>query len=103
MKPKWPTNIPLAGVSRCVGCGKEPGGGVRPVSATDIWGVSVQIKRETLVAVCQLAGITAAALILPCSLIDLKFDTDLLGVLMQAMLAGIALALIVAVWTGYEE
>ena len=79
------------------------GGGVRPVSATDIWGVSVQIKRETLVAVCQLAGITAAALILPCSLIDLKFDTDLLGMLMQAMLAGIALTLIVAVWTGYEE
>ena len=67
------------------------------------WGVSVQIKRETLVAVCQLAGISAAALILPCSLVDLKFDTDLLGMLMQAMLVGIALALIVAVWTGYEE
>jgi hypothetical protein len=66
-------------------------------------GVSVQIKRETLVAVCQLAGISAAALILPCSLIDLKFDTDLLGMLMQAMLAGVALALIVAVWTGQEE
>ena len=63
----------------------------------------MQIKRETLVAVCQLAGITAAALILPCSLIDLKFDTDFLGMLMQAMLAGITLALIVAVWTGYEE
>jgi hypothetical protein len=63
----------------------------------------VDIKRETLVAACQLAGITAAALILPCSLIDLKFDTDFLGMLMQAMLAGIALALIVAVWTGYEE
>ena len=66
-------------------------------------GVSVQIKRETLVAVCQLAGITAAALILPCSLIDLKFDTDFLGMLMQAMLAGVALALIVAVWTDQEE
>jgi hypothetical protein len=36
-------------------------------------------------------------------LVDLKFDTDLLGMLMQAMLVGIALALIVAVWTGYEE
>jgi hypothetical protein len=63
----------------------------------------VDIKRETLIAVCQLAGITAAALILPCSLIDLKFDTDFLGMLMQAMLAGVALALIVAVWTDQEE
>jgi hypothetical protein len=62
-----------------------------------------KFKRETLIAVCQLAGISAAALILPCSLIDLKFETDLLGMLMQAMLAGVALALIVAVWTGYEE
>ena len=63
----------------------------------------MEIKRETLVAVCQLAGISAAALILPCSLIDLQFDTDLVGMLMQAMLAGVALALIVAVWTGQEE
>ena len=70
--------------------------GVRPVSATDIWGVSVKIKRETLLGVCQLAGISAAALILPCSLIDLKFDTDFLGMLMQAVLAGVALALTVA-------
>jgi len=36
-------------------------------------------------------------------LIDLKFDTDLLGLLMQAMLAGVALALIVAVWSDQEE
>ena len=36
----------------------------------------MQIKRDTLMAVCQLAGIGAAGLILPCSLIDLKFDTD---------------------------
>jgi hypothetical protein len=63
----------------------------------------VPIKYETLIAVCQLAGISAAALILPCSLIDLKFDTDFLGMLMQAMLAGVALVLIVAVWTGQEE
>ncbi len=63
----------------------------------------MQIKRETLVAVCQLAGISAAALILPCSLIDLKFDTDLLGMLMQAMLGGVALALMVAVLTDQEE
>ena len=77
--------------------------GVRPVSASDTWGVSVQIKRETLMAVCQLAGITAAALILPCSLIDLKFNTDTLGLLMQAVLVGVALALVLAAWTDQEE
>jgi hypothetical protein len=63
----------------------------------------VQIKGETLMAVCQLAGIGAAALVLPCSLIDLKFDTDILSMLLQAMLAGVALALMVAVWTDQEE
>ena len=67
------------------------------------WGVSVQIKRDTLMAVCQLAGIGAAALILPCSLIDLEFDTDFLSMLMQAALAGVALALTVAAWTDQEE
>ena len=61
------------------------------------------IKYETLMAVCQLAGISAAALILPCALIDLKFDTDFLGMLIQAMLPGVALALMVAVWTAQEE
>ena len=65
-------------------------------------GASVPKKRETLIAVYQLAGISAAALILPCSLIDLKFDTDFLSVLMQAMLAGAALMLVVAVWTDQE-
>ena len=52
---------------------------------------------------CQVAGISAAGLFLPCSLIDLAFDTDFLSVLMQAMLAAFALALMVAVWTGQEE
>ena len=69
----------------------------------DIWGVSVAIKRETLIAVCQLAGISAAALILPCTLIDLAFNTDFLSMLMQAALAGVALALILAVWINQEE
>ena len=82
--------------------GRSRAEGVRPAPA-GIWGVSVQIKRETLMAVCQLAGISAAALILPCSLIDLKFDTDILSILLQAMLAGVALALMVAVWTNQEE
>ena len=85
---------------RCVWEG--PGGGVRPVSATT-FGASVPMKRETLMAVCQLAGIAAAALILPCSLIDLKFETDFLGMLMPAMLGSVALALMVAVWTDQEE
>jgi hypothetical protein len=49
--------------------------------------------------VCQLAGLSAAAPILPCSLIDMEFDTDFLSMLMQAMLAGVALALMVSVWT----
>ena len=61
------------------------------------------IKRETFFAVCQLAGIGAAALILPCSLIDLGFDTDTLGMLLQVMVAGVALALMVALWTDREE
>jgi hypothetical protein len=75
----------------------------RPILPSTFGGVSVQIKRHTLVAVCQLAGIGAAALILPCLLIDLAFDTDFLNMLMQAALAGGALALMVAVWTDQEE
>jgi hypothetical protein len=86
-----------------VASGTVRGGEFPSDSAIDIWGVSVQIKRHTLVAVCQLAGIGAAALILPCLLIDLAFDTDFLNMLMQAALAGGALALMVAVWTDQEE
>jgi len=63
----------------------------------------LKIKRATLLAVCQVAGIGAAALILPCSLIDLKFDTDILSMLLQAMLAGVAVALMIALWTDQEE
>jgi len=54
-------------------------------------------------AVCHLAGISAAALILPCSLIDLEYDTYFLSMLLQGMLAGVALALMVAVWTDRKE
>lgn len=60
-------------------------------------------RRETLMAVCQVAGVSAAGLILPCYLVDLAFNTDFLSILMQAVLAGIALALMFAVWTGQEE
>jgi len=61
------------------------------------------MKRETLMAMCQLTVISAAALILPCSLIDLKFDTDFLGMLVQAMLGSVALSLMVAAWTDQED
>jgi hypothetical protein len=36
-------------------------------------------------------------------LIDLKFDTDFLGMLVQAMLGSVAFALMVAVSTDQEE
>jgi len=36
-------------------------------------------------------------------LIDLKLETDFLGMLMPAMLGSVALALRVAVWTDQEE
>ena len=54
--------------------------------------------RETLTAACQVAGISAAGLLLPSYLIDLAFDTDLLTTLAQAMLAAFACALMVTVW-----
>jgi len=63
----------------------------------------VQDRRETLTAACQVAGISAAGLFLSCYLIDLAFDTDMLTILMQAMLAAFACALMVAVWTDQEE
>jgi hypothetical protein len=58
----------------------------------------MQGRGETLWAACQVAAISAAGLILPCYLIDLAFDTDFVSILAQAMLAGFACALTVAVW-----
>jgi hypothetical protein len=66
-------------------------------------GEAVPDSREAIMTVCQVAVISAATLILPCTLIDLAFDTDFLSMLMQALLAAFALALTVAVWTGQEE
>ena len=65
-------------------------------------GKAVQDKRETLMAACQVAGIGAAGLLLPCTLIDMVFDTDFLTVAAQAMLAAFACALMLVVWTGQE-
>jgi hypothetical protein len=65
-------------------------------------GRAVQDKREILMAACQVAGICAAGLFLPCSLVDMAFDTDFLTVAAQAMLAAFACALILLVWTGQE-
>ena len=56
-----------------------------------------------LTAACQVAGLCAAGLLVPGYLIDLAFDTDLLTVLAQAMLAAFACALMIAVWTGQKE
>ena len=51
---------------------------------------------------CYIAGISAAGLLLPCSLIDMAFDTDFLSIAAQAMLAAFACALMLVVWTGQE-
>ena len=59
--------------------------------------------RETLAAICQVAGIGAAALLVPCYLIDVALDTDIVTILMQGMLVAFACALIIAVWRGQEE
>ncbi|SEO93708.1 hypothetical protein SAMN02990966_03338 [Rhodospirillales bacterium URHD0017] len=59
--------------------------------------------REILMAACQLAGISATGLLVPCYFIDRTFGTDILTTLMQAMLAAFACALILAVWTDREE
>jgi hypothetical protein len=53
-------------------------------------------------AACQVAGISAAGLLLPCSLIDMAFDTDFLTIAAQTMLAAFACALMLVVWTGQE-
>jgi hypothetical protein len=49
------------------------------------------------------AGIAAAALLVPSYLIDVALDTDITTILTQAMLAAFACALIVAVWMGQKE
>jgi hypothetical protein len=59
--------------------------------------------RDILMAACQLAGISATGLLVPCYFIDRTFGTDILNILMQAMLAAFACALILAVWSGREE
>jgi len=62
----------------------------------------MQDRRETLMAACQVAGIGAGGLLLPCFLIDMVFDTDFLSIAAQAMLAAFACALMLVVWTGQE-
>ena len=56
-------------------------------------------RREILMG----AGISAVGLLLPTYLIDLTFGTDILTILLQAMLAAFACALMLAVWMGREE
>lgn len=63
----------------------------------------MQDIRDTLSAACEVAGIGAAGLLVPSYLIDLAFDSDLLTILAQAMLAAFACALIVNVWNDQKE
>jgi hypothetical protein len=53
---------------------------------------------DTLTAACQVAGLVAAALLLPSALIDNAFDTDFVSILLQVTLTAFAVALIVSVW-----
>jgi hypothetical protein len=46
----------------------------------------------------QLAGLVAAALVLPAALIDLAFDTDFVSLLSQGALLAFAVALIALAW-----
>ena len=62
----------------------------------------MQDRRETIMAAFQVAGLSAGGLLLPCSLIDIVFDTDFLSVAAQTMLAAFACALMLVVWTGQE-
>ena len=62
----------------------------------------MQNRHEMLKAACQLAGTGAAGLLLPCALIDMAFETDLLSIVAQAMLVAFACALMFVVWTGQE-
>ena len=59
--------------------------------------------RDILMAACQLAGISATGLLVPCYFIDRTFGTDILNILMQAMLAAFACALMVTVWNAQKE
>jgi hypothetical protein len=85
-------------VSRCVRLVGDRA--VRAPGFRERHGVAV---RDTLMAACQVAGIGAAGLLLPCPLIDLAFETDILSIMRQAMLAAFACALMVAVWTDQQE
>ena len=57
---------------------------------------------DTLVAACQVAGLVAAALLLPSVLVDQVFGTDVLSVMLPTSLAAFAVGLIVKVWKAQE-
>ena len=59
-------------------------------------------RRETIMAAFQVAGLSAGGLLLPCTLLDMVFETDFLSVAAQMMLAAFACALMLVVWTGQE-
>ena len=57
-----------------------------------------EMPSTLILAVCQVAGLVAAALLLPSAVLDLAFDTDISTMLLQAMLVVGAVALAVSVW-----
>jgi hypothetical protein len=63
----------------------------------------VEKPSSALVAAFQVAGLAAAALLLPAVLIDLALDTDFLSILSQGALAAFAIALIVAIWKSRQQ
>ena len=58
---------------------------------------------DALLDACQVAGLVAAALLLPSAVIDQAFDTDFLGIVLQAVLAAFTAALIVIVWKAQKQ
>lgn len=52
----------------------------------------MKVQKDTALLIAEGSGVGAALLVLPCTLADLAFGTDLLGGLTEAMLVGVASA-----------
>lgn len=57
----------------------------------------MKIQKDAALLVCEVLGVGAGLLVLPCAIADLAFGSDLLGGLIEAMLIGVACAAILAV------
>jgi hypothetical protein len=58
------------------------------------WGGDVSDRMKTVLIACEASVVGGALLVLPTALIDLAFDTDLLGLLAQALLVAVTLVAI---------